>query len=112
MRGAAMPNLRRRSASTMSSMRARLSPVIAAGTSFSGRWVVASATRSGGVLRQRPASIITTCGVPVFSARYSVWPENATPASLMVLFCSGAVTMASNQPRCAPSMARSSVAST
>ena len=42
---------------------------------------------------------MTTFGVPVFSARYSVWPEKATPASLMVLFCSGAVTMASNQPR-------------
>ncbi len=55
---------------------------------------------------------MTTRGVPVFSARYSVWPEKATPASLMVLFWSGAVTMPSNQPASAPSIARSRVAST
>jgi hypothetical protein len=43
--------------------------VIAAGTAASGRWVVTSATR-----RPPPTSIITTRGVPVCSARYSVWP--------------------------------------
>jgi hypothetical protein len=47
--------------------------VMAAGTSLSGRWVVASATRSG-PRSVSPASIMTTSGVPVFSARYSVWP--------------------------------------
>ena len=72
---------------------------MAADTSFKGRCVVASATRRvGSPCPGSPASIITTCGVPVFSARYSVWPEKATPASLIVLFCKGAVTMAPNQP--------------
>ena len=70
------------------------SRVRAALTSASGRCVVASATRSGpcGV---SPASIITTRAVPVRSARYSVWPLNETPASLITLFCTGAVTIAS-----------------
>ena len=27
-----------------------------------------------------------------------MWPVNGTPASLMTLFCTGAVTMASNSP--------------
>ncbi len=86
---------------------------MAAGTSFSAKWVVASATRNGGDdWPLAPASIITTCGVPVCCARYSVWPENGTPASLMVLFCKGAVTIAANQPWRAPSMAMSSVCST
>ncbi len=65
----------------------------AAETSLSGRCVVASATRKG--RSPVPASIITTRGVAVRSARYSVWPVKGTPASLMVLFCSGAVTIAS-----------------
>ena len=115
-----MPNLVFRSWSMMSRMRARPSWFTAAGTSFKARWVVASATRncragSSAALNAAgigPASIITTWSVPVCSAKYSVWPENATPASLMVLFCSGAVTTASNQPACTPSMAASSVAST
>ena len=77
----------------------------------SGRCVVASATRSG-ARRRVPASIITTRGVCVRSARYSVWPVNGTPASLMVLFCSGAVTIASNVPASAPSIAPSSRPST
>lgn len=84
--------------------------VSAADTSFSGRCVVASATRSG--LWPVPASIITTRGVRVRSARYSVWPVNGTPASLMVLFCSGAVTIASYRPASAPSIAASSNPST
>src|SRR5471032_2433510 len=118
MRGAAMPNLVFKSWSMMSSTRARPSRLSAAATSFSGKWVVASATRSGGGSGRPagaggwPASIITTCAVPVWSAKYSVWPENGTPASLMVLFCSGAVTTALNQPARTPSMAASSVAST
>ena len=39
-------------------------------------------------------------------------PVNGTPASLMTLFCTGAVTMAANSPLTQPSMARSSSAST
>src|SRR5450830_2126380 len=115
MRGAAMPNLARRSASMMSSVRPRPSCVSACETSLSGRCVVASATRNCATpvtAAGAPASIITTCGVPVRSAKYSVWPENGTPASLMVLFCRGAVTTAANQPARVPSMAASSVAST
>ena len=63
--------------------------VMASATSRSGRWVVASATR-----RPPPASIITTRCVPLWSARYSVWPVKAKPASLMMPLCTGAVTMA------------------
>ena len=94
----------------MASVSSRPSIVNAADTSFSGRCVVASATRSG--VAPVPASIITTRGVPVRSARYSVWPVNGTPASLIVLFCSGAVTIASYSPATAPSIAASSSAST
>ena len=83
------------------------SRVIAAGTSASGRCVVASATR-----KPPPTSIITTRAVPVRSARYSVCPVNATPASLMMPLCTGAVTIAANSPERQPSRARSSKAST
>ncbi len=56
--------------------------LIAPLTARSGRCVVASATRSS------PAtSNITGSGTPVRSARYSVWPVNGMPASLMTLFC-------------------------
>ena len=97
----------------ISRVTARLSRVMAADTSFNGKCVVASATRRvGSPWPGSPASIITTCAVPVFSARYSVWPEKATPASLIVLFCKGAVTMAPNQPAATPSTAASRVAST
>jgi hypothetical protein len=41
-----------------------------------------------------------------------VWPVNVTPASLITLFCTGAVTMAVNSFESAPSMARSSMANT
>ena len=41
-------------------------------------------------------------------ARYSVWPVKAMPASLMMLFCTGAVTIASNSPLLQPAIARSS----
>ena len=88
-----------------------LSFVSAAATSFSGRCVVASATRNG-VFASPPTSIITTCGVRLRSARNSVCPENAMPASSIVLFCTGAVTMAANSPAMQPSHARSSVART
>ena len=81
--------------------------VIAAETSLSGRWVVARATR-----RPPPTSIITTSGVAVASARYSVWPEKGTPASQMMPLCTGAVTMPANSPDLQPAMARSSTSST
>ena len=68
---------------------------------------VASATRN-----PPPTSIITTCGAPVRCARNSVCPVKAMPASLMTLFCSGAVTRASNVPARQPSAAASSVRST
>ena len=58
------------------------------------------------------ASSITGCAAPVRSARYSVWPVNGTPASLMTLLCTGAVTIAANSPLMQPSAARSSSAST
>ena len=45
------------------------------GTARNGRSVVASATRS-----RRPPSIMTTCSVPVSSARNSVCPVKGTPA--------------------------------
>ena len=67
--------------------------VIASLTARSGRCVVASATR-----RESAASSMTGCAAPVRAARYSVWPVNGTPASLMTLFCTGAVTMAANSP--------------
>ena len=63
--------------------------VMASATSRNGRWVVASATR-----RPPPASIITTRGVPLWSARYSVWPVKVKPASLITPLWTGAVTMA------------------
>ena len=81
--------------------------VIASLTARSGRCVVASATR-----RVSAASSMTGCAAPVRAARYSVWPVNGTPASLMTLFCTGAVTMAANSPLTQPAMARSSSAST
>ena len=82
-----------------------------AGTAASGRWVVASATRStcAGV---PPTSIMTARVARVRSARNSVWPVNAIPASLMMLFCTGAVTIAANSPDRQPPTAASSVAST
>ena len=89
MRGRAMPNLALRSAWRMRNVVSSSCRVIAAGTSASARCVVASATR-----KPAPASIITTRGVPVCSARYSVWPVKAIPASLMTPLCTGAVTMA------------------
>jgi hypothetical protein len=69
--------------------------------------VVASATRS-----PAPASIITTRGVPVCSARYSVWPLKGMPASLMTPLCTGAVTIAANSPATQPASAASSRSST
>lgn len=75
MRGCAMPNWRRSASCRMRSVVVSDSRVIAAGTSASARWVVASATRSQGAVSPsavRPASIMTTRGVAVVSARYSV----------------------------------------
>ncbi len=107
MRGRSMPKWRRRSRSMMRTMASSRPRSMAAGTSESARCVVASATRS-----PPPTSSITTSGVPVRSARYSVWPVKAMPASFNTLFCTGAVTIASNSPRMQPSMARSSIPST
>src|SRR5258706_2059939 len=107
MRGVATPKRRFRSASRMRTMASRRSRVMARGTSDSARCVVASATR-----RPPPTSNITTSGVRVFSARYSVWPVKGMPASFSTLFCTGAVTIASNSPRTQPSSAVSSNAST
>ena len=45
-----------------------------------------------------PTSSITTRGVCVRSARNSVWPVNGMPASIITLFCIGAVTSAANAP--------------
>ena len=70
---------------------------MASGTARSGRCVVTKATRSG-PRSVSPASIITTKGVSVFCARYSVWPVNGIPASLMTPLCTGAVAMAANSP--------------
>ncbi len=65
------------------------SMLIAALTSLSGRWVVASATRMP-VGRQHHDGHAAHA---VRAARYSVWPVNGTPASLMTPLCTGAVTM-------------------
>ena len=107
MRGAAMPNLSRRSACMMCSTSISSAVSIASGTARSGRWVVASATR-----RVPATSIITGRDVPQRSARYSVCPENATPDAAMVLFWTGAVTIASQRPSRSPASAASSSAST
>ena len=111
MRGDAIPNFSRSSRSTISSVSRRPTRVTARGTSFNGRCVVASATRSG-ASRAPPTSSITTRGVCVRSARYSVWPENGMPASIITLFCTGAVTSASNAPVAQVSVACASIVST
>src|SRR6266850_6090971 len=54
----------------------------------------------------------TTRAAPERSARYSVWPVKAMPASLSTLFCTGAVTMAAYSPSMQPRIARSRTAST
>ena len=65
----------------MASVSATPRSSIAAGTSSSARCVVTSATRSGASAAP-PTSIITTRGVAVRSAKNSVWPMNAMPASM------------------------------
>ncbi len=85
--------------------------MIAAGTAASGRCVVTSATRSVASAAP-PTSIITTRGVPVRSAKYSVWPVNGSPASRIALFCTGAVTSAANAPCAHASHACRSIDST
>ncbi len=107
MRGAAMWKRSRRSRSRMRSVSSRPARVMARETSARGRCVVARATRN-----VPPTRSITTRAVPVRAARYSVWPVNAIPASLIVLFCTGAVTIAANSRATHPSSARSMSAST
>ena len=68
--------------------------------------MVARTTRNPGA-----TSIIATRHFERF-AKYSVWPVKAMPASLMIDFCTGAVTTASNSPSRQPSFARASVATT
>ena len=105
-----MPNLARSSATVIRSVRASSSRVSVAGTAASGTCVVASATRKG-PHGAAPTSIMTTVD-RVRSARNSVCPVNATPASLITLFCTGAVTIAAKPPVRHPASAASSVAST
>ena len=62
-----MPKSRRSAASVVVTAWRRTCAVMASGTARSGRWVVTRATR-----RPRVASIMTTCGVSVSSARNSV----------------------------------------
>ena len=76
-------------------------------TSRKGRCVVTSATR-----RPRVASIITTCAVPVSSARNSVCPENAIPLSLITPLCTGAVIIPAKCPSRQPLPARVRVSNT
>ena len=111
IRGAAMPNFAASSAPTMASVASTASRVMAAGTSFSARCVVTSATRSGAA-RAPPTSIMTTRGVCVRCAKNSVCPENGMPASMSTLFCTGAVTSAANAPVAQASDACCSIAST
>ena len=77
-------------------------------TARSGRWVVASATRSSPRGQHHHRLAARACA----AAMYSVWPLKGTPASLIRLFCTGAVTMAANSPARQPSTARSISAST
>jgi hypothetical protein len=56
-------------------------------------WMVARATRS-----LSPASIITTCAPPQSSARNSVCPGCAMPATFSPSFVMGQVTTASDRP--------------
>jgi hypothetical protein len=62
--------------------------------------------------RPPPASIITTRGVEVSAARYSVWPVKGMPASLIAPLCTGAVTIAAKLASMQPATARSIRAST
>ena len=87
MRGAGTANRRRRSRSTTRTVSISIAGPMAPGTACSGRWVVASATFSPEV-----QSIMTGRAPPSRSARNSVWPVNAVPASLMIPLCTGAVT--------------------
>ena len=74
-------------------MASRPSRLMASATARSGRCVVASATR------KLPAtSSMTGRGAWHSAARYSVWPLKAMPASLITLFCTGAVHSAANSP--------------
>ena len=61
-------------------------------------------SRARRAARRRPAAS-RAAARRCASARYSVCPVNGTPASLMTLFCTGAVTIAWNSPAAQPSMA-------
>ncbi len=71
----------------------------APGTAASGRWLVASATRTRG-----PAISISTSR-PNASASTSVCPMNGTPAREICSFETGAVQIASAAPACAQAIA-------
>src|SRR5438046_1314217 len=93
MRGSGIAQERLSSRARITPASRRESTVMASLTARSGRWVVASATRSSPVVRS-----ISTRGLAVRSAKNSVWPLKRTPASLMICLCTGAVTIASNSP--------------
>ena len=93
-------------------VRVKPAGVMAADTADKGTCVVANATRRGCSTSRPSASIITTWSTPANSARYSVCPVKAMPASLMVPLCTGAVTMAANVPFFKPNKAMSKVFNT
>ena len=57
-------------------------------------------------------NIMTTCCESVSCARYSVWPINGIPASLITPLCTGPVTNAAKSPFIHPIVARRSVSRT
>ena len=106
-----MPNLAFKSACKTRIVASKLDSVMAAGTSLSAIWMVASATFMPFGLLQS-TSIITTFLVCVRSAKNSVWPVKVNPAWFITPLWTGAVTIASNSPVTQPSIARVSVLST
>ena len=107
MRGAGNAKRRRKSSCTISRVARRRSAVIARGTSASAKWVVTSATRN-----EAFCSIMTGSAAPASRREIFGMSVKSKPASMSVLFCTGAVTMAANSPRMQPSQARSSMAMT
>src|SRR5438045_9400623 len=80
MRGSGIAQERLSSRARITPASRRESTVMASLTARSGRWAVASATRSSPVVRS-----ISTRGLAVRSAKNSVWPLKRTPASYDLL---------------------------